>query len=114
MSVKKQHDLHFGKLKVKGFSDHYSCRCGTSTLLEGHRLAEILTALDIDETLGLVEEMDNAMTGEGYYEENFTFDAHSSDWVDIIPPNVIISDMYTMRLLDLKELLEEWIKFMQK
>lgn len=71
---------------------------------------EVLSDRD---SLGLLEEINLALNGN-YFEEIYRPDGSSVDKIEITPPNAIINESFTISLIELKLLLEEWITYINK
>ncbi len=65
------------------------------------------------ECIGLIEDMDASQNGE-YYEEYFALDfsyASDSDQIRLIPPNIQLDNL-TITMSDMKQILQEWLEFL--
>lgn len=112
MTIKEQYKLIFSKMKMEGFSDSFMCT-GSSYVNGSLQLATLLRALSDKEPDGLLEEVNLALTG-GDYEEYYSIDMSSVDTIRMIPPNAIINNSFSISLIDLKQILEEWIYFINQ
>jgi len=111
MTIKQQYDIKFHKQTSKGFSDYYYSH-GNDSILGSLELSELLRAVSNDEAELMLEEINEIINTGFSYEESYSFN-NSPISVDFNPPNVTINGTYTLPLLDLKQLLEEWIAFTQ-
>jgi hypothetical protein len=114
MTKQEQYNLSFQKINTPEFNNYYDCN-GDSSVEGSIGLALLLQSISKNEAGGLLEEVDLAISETGY-EEDYVLDFDSSIWIDFIPPNAILHYSggivsYTVPLNDLKELLEEWITF---
>lgn len=71
---------------------------------------QIIAQLERIEIEALLSEIEQAIVG-GYYEDYFNSDGTSADEIRIIPPNIIINQVCTVSLVDMKALLNEWLNF---
>lgn len=97
---------------MMGFSDSFICR-GTININASLQLANILEILSDGDSVGLLDEINLALNGN-FFEEIYRPDGSSVDKIEITPPNAIINENFTISLIELKELLEEWIGFVNK
>lgn len=112
MRVKNIYRLDFGKIRSKEFSDTYSC--GYNLSIEGSfELGTLLSILSNLESKFFLEELNKAISGV-HFEEDYVPDFSTDVWVDFKPPIAVISDTFSIDLLELKELMEDWILFMNK
>ena len=109
MTKREFYKLQFSKIKTTGYSDSFIC-IGSNTVVGSLQLANLLDVLSDREPDSLLEEIELTING-GYYEEIYRIDGSSVDKVELMPPNAIINDDFTIALTDLKELLEGWIQF---
>lgn len=109
MSVIQQYKLNFIKISYEGNKVYYRCNM-IQTNQESLALSELLNYIG-KYPEGLIDEIDSAQSEE-YFDEIYSFDTAPGDFgLKIILPNAIIEQMgysYTISLIDLKELLEEW------
>ncbi len=61
-----------------------------------------------NEVIGFISEIHNAQQGL-YYQKEFLTDVFYT--IEIIPPNVIIDEDFTVPMAEIKGLLEEWLVF---
>lgn len=74
---------------------------------------QIIDRLSIYEIQSLLQSMQNAINGE-YYEEIYSSERIDDQSVEIHPPNVIINEICIIPLIDMRDLLLEWITFMNQ
>lgn len=117
MSIKDQYHLSFSKIRsTEDNSIFYSCD-GNNEIQGSIVLSELLQSISDKESDTLLEEVEHAISGTND-EEDYLLDQDSSTWVEFNSPNAIIYGggglySFTMTLLNLKQLLEEWIVFIQ-
>ncbi|MFT5823142.1 MAG: hypothetical protein ACI8ZM_004402 [Crocinitomix sp.] len=112
MSIKAAYKLNFGKIVSQGHSDFYVCNW--SNEIEGSlELGELLQTLADEESQFFLEELNIVIVGEEH-EAYYSLDQAIHVWVDFSPPNAVISDTFTISLIDLKELIEDWIAFVKQ
>lgn len=85
---------------------------------ETNALSELLTtSRDVDTTWSIIEEIDLALLGEEFDGE-IAFNVTPGDFsLTLTPPEAVIglySYTYKIPLVDLKELLQEWLAFISK
>lgn len=112
MSRRQEYNLNFNKVNSSVFSPLFIC-IGNENTAGSLELASLLRSISDKESDGLLEEVNLALTG-GDYEEYYSPDGSAVDTIKITPPNAIYNDYYTISLFDLKELLEEWIDFINQ
>ena len=71
---------------------------------------QIISRLSIHEIQSLLQNIQNAIKGE-YYEEIYSSERTDDTSVEIHPPNVIINEIYSIPLIDIRDLLQEWLAF---
>ncbi len=108
MVIKEKYSLSFQKINWDS-RIRYSCFSANNSINGSPQLANLLDVLSDREPDGLLEEVNLALIG-GDYEP----DMSSVDTIRITPPNAIINDSYTISLIELKQLLEEWIEFVKQ
>ncbi len=115
MEVKDQYELFFSKIRDNDSGNiFYSCE--GNNLVEGSIcLSLLLTSIANIEAETLLQEINTAI-GNVDFEEDYLLDFDSSIWLDFNPPEVRINytgglSSYTMTLISLQQLLEEWIDF---
>lgn len=113
MKKSEQYRLWFSKSQASDGRVRYSCypAIRTTTSDESYYLAGLLDLLSDSEPKYLLEEIENALNNK-YFEEYYSLD-HSGpdDSIQILPPNVILNNSFSISLIELKLLLEEWILF---
>lgn len=112
MTKREQYKLNFEKLKIDNSYYRYGCVSSNTTINGSPQLANLLDVLSDREPDGLLEEVNLALTG-GDYEEYYSPDMSSVDNIKITPPNAVINNSFTISLIDLKKLLQEWIAFIE-
>jgi hypothetical protein len=112
MTKREQYGLNFSRLKMLGFSDSFICG-GTTTINGSTQLANLLEVLSDRESENFLEEVVLALNG-GNYEEIYRPDSSSVDKIQITPSNAIINDDLIISLIELKQLLEEWVAYINK
>lgn len=109
MAKQEQYKLNFIKINYEGNKVYHRCNM-IQTNQESLALSELLNYIG-KYPEGLIDEIDNAQSGQDF-DEIYSFDTAPGDFgLKILPPNAIIEQMgysYTISLIDLKELLEEW------
>ena len=70
----------------------------------------IINRLNDDESKALIRDIDNALLGK-YFDNFFCAQSIEDENIEIHPPNIVINDMCTIPLTDMKAILEEWIAF---
>jgi hypothetical protein len=111
MSRHEQYNLQFGKMKDDSIYEFVCYQIGNNQPY--YRLAEKLRLMHKIECIALIDSIDAALNGQ-YYEQYFSVDrdsASDSDGIEIIPPNIIIDDIITIPMEHMKEILQEWIDF---
>lgn len=109
MTKSEQYGLTFSKQKTTGFSAMYNCG-GSDSIAGSLILANMLEVLSDRESDGFLEEVDLAISN-GDFIDVYRPDSSSVDVFELIPPNAVINGSFTIALIDLKELLEEWIDY---
>lgn len=112
MNIKKKYNLEFIKTKHPEFRDFYTCRNNTPTCPGSYILSFLLTGLSQCESECFLEEIEASLNSR-YYEEDYVLDWDSSTQIRILPPNVKINE-FVISLSDMKQLLEEWIRFIKQ
>lgn len=110
MTKKEQYALSFIKIS-DNLGDMYICT-GKENVQGSLQLASLLRSVSDKEPDGLLEEVALAIAG-GDYEEYYSPDGSAVDTIKIVPPNAIYNDYYTVILIELKQLLQEWISFIE-
>lgn len=110
MTKKEQYSLKFVKIKDSVNSDTYLCQ-GDFSVQGSLKLAHLLSILSNREPQYLLEEVNLALSN-GDFEEYYLPDASVTDVIRIVPPNIIVNG-FTITLLNLKQLLQEWIAFIE-
>ena len=85
---------------------------GKENVQDSLQLASLLRSVSDKEPDGLLEEVALAIAG-GDYEEYYSPYGSAVDTIKIVPPNAIYNDYYTVTLIELKQLLQEWISFIE-
>jgi len=112
MTKREQYNLNFEKLKINGSYFRFGCSSYNALIHGSLQLSSLLDVLSNREPDGLLEEVNLALSGQ-CFEDIYRPDGSSIDKVEIFPPNAIVNDSFTISLIDLKELLEEWISFVE-
>lgn len=112
MTKQELYKLNFEKLNIKDWGIRYGCTSYSNNVTGSSQLASLLDTLSDREPDYLLEEINLALSG-GDYEEYYSPDMSGVESVRISPPNAIINDDFSISLIDLKELLEEWIEFVE-
>ena len=91
----------------------YSCNPAirTATPDISFHLANLLDTLSNREPHLLLEEIVNAINNKEFEEFYSPDNSPISDSIQLVPPNVVLNQLVTIELTDLKSLLEEWIQF---
>lgn len=113
MSKREQYKLNFEKLKLDNSYYRYGSSSSDNSINGSLVLANLLDVLSDREPNGLLEEIELALNS-GDFEEVYRPDGSSADKIEIIPPNAIINESFTIALVDLKILLQEWIEFIEQ
>lgn len=71
---------------------------------------QIIDRLSIFEIQSLLQSIQNADNGD-YYEEIYSSERIDDESVEIHPPNIIINEICIIPLIDMRDLLQEWITF---
>lgn len=109
MTKGEQYKLGFTKSHISGWGILYHCT-QTEVTNDSIYLARLLNTLS-NHAEPLLEDVETALTGTPE-DEYYTFNVSSvDDSVRFLPPNAIINGDYTISLVNLKALLEEWIAF---
>lgn len=111
MATHEQYNLKFGKNIYDNDNEFVCYQIGNNQTY--YRLAEKLRLMHKIECIGLIEDI-NAAQNNQYYEQYFAIDrdsASDSDGIEILPPNVIIDSSIIIPLQDMKEILQEWLAF---
>lgn len=115
MTKQEQYKLRFNKIGYDANKTYYRCNM-VETNQESLALSELLNNIG-NYPDGLLDEIHSAQNGQ-YFDEIYSFDMALGDFgLKIIPPNAVVEQMgysYTMSLLDLKLLLEEWTDFIEQ
>jgi hypothetical protein len=108
MSKREQYGLSFYKwTDVKSGKIHYICKreeVGPFSELQ------ILSRLDVEDSQFLIDEINKAQQGLDY-DDIPTSDSIEDILIEYSSPNVSINQILTITMPDFKELLEEWILF---
>jgi hypothetical protein len=113
MTRREQYNLIFRRIIDDGYTEFLCYQLDND--LPYARLAEKLRLMHKVECLGLIETIEDAENNQ-YYEEYFSLDrdaASDTDEIRILPPNVIIDQDIIIPFQDMKELLQEWVTFME-
>lgn len=112
MSIKTTYNLRFSK--TTGYYGATMYFCDWDLTIPGSlELGTLLQGLSDREPDLFLEDLNFALSGGGY-EEDYHLDGVSSIHVNFLPPNAQLItpySTYSISLLDLKELLEDWIAF---
>ncbi|MFP3832867.1 hypothetical protein [Chryseobacterium sp. SIMBA_028] len=111
MDIKKKYNLEFIRTKHPTFSNSFSCRNNIPEFPGSYVLSSLLTGLSDLESKAFVEEIEAAQDGR-YYEEDYLLDWDSFTPIKIRPPNAEING-FVINLSELKQLLEEWNRFVK-
>ncbi|ARS34594.1 hypothetical protein [Pontibacter actiniarum] len=107
MTKREQYKLTFNKIKNRVY-------CGQSEITtESYFLCSLLNQLSDREPEYLLDEIKLAVAGQDFDAFYSVDGALFSDGVHIQPPNAIINEKYEVKLVDLKQLLDEWIAFVR-
>jgi hypothetical protein len=110
MTKREQYKLSFDKMNIPNWGVRYTCT-QTQVTDDSIYLSQLLDLLSVRQADEFLYELNNALSG-AYFEEYFSFNASSIDYsVRIMPPNVVINGTYSITLNNLKELVEEWVQF---
>lgn len=111
MSRKSEFHLSFSKATIDGIIFHF---CDATQTGQPQTFATILEGYDKFYTEDLIEAITNAQTGQ-YYADYHHPDSLTDDFgITIAPPNVVISSHnYKITLQVWKELMQEWLAFLQ-
>lgn len=111
MVKSRQYQLQFVKGKSGSFSE-YRCDSLPGDLLN-MSLAKKLSQMHKIECKGLIEVLEDVQGGK-HYEPFFAIDADTasdSDGIEISPPYIIIDTIHSVDIVEMKQLLEEWLEF---
>ena len=112
MSRREELNLHFRKIQTaRGFN--FSCESGVTT---GPSLdyAIILSGYDIAYTQHLINNIVAAQNNEPFEVSHLTDNLLDDFEVRIVPPNVEVTDSnYVIPMQVWKELMQEWLAFLQ-
>ena len=111
MSRKEEFNLRFEKyIRQTGTEVYY---CDTSALGQSRTFALILSGYDRFYTDDLIEEIENAQAWDYYVDYHHPDSLTEHFAVIIVPPNVLISSHnYQIPLQVWKELMQEWLAFL--
>ena len=70
----------------------------------------IINRLDDNDATALIRNIDNALQGK-HFDETICIQSIEDEDIEIHPPNIIINNICTLPLTDMKTILEEWIAF---
>jgi hypothetical protein len=107
MTKREKYGLTF--LTTNTIDGYKGYRCFKEDVDEFSHL-QILSHMDNSEIKDLIEELEKALNGE-YYEQYFTSDGVEADSIELNYPNVIINEHLTISMVELLELLQEWLAF---
>lgn len=116
MVIKEKYSLRFSKIRNNDNSIFYSC-VGNTNIEGSIILSHLLQTAASDEAETLLEEIEYAIVGKND-EEDYLFDQNSSTWIEFSANNAIVYDgggifKHQISLINLKQLLEEWIEFVK-
>lgn len=110
MTKRELYRLNFQKLNIQNWGIRFTCTSFSPSTSGSPQLAMLLDVLSDREPDSLLEEIESALNGDDF-EEIYRPDSSTVDKIEIIPPNAIINESFTISLTELKALLEEWIEF---
>ena len=109
MEMKNKYGLDFINQKNSDGSTTKICK---RNVLDKESELQIISRLDSFETNSLISELDNAIKGK-YYDFYFCTDSIDDSIIYITKLSVIINDIFEIPIQDMKDLLGEWILFLQ-
>lgn len=111
MNLKERYKLNFEKNNIDSWGEHFRCY-QTDETQESFALSTLLTKLNKIEARLFSDEIQRSLNGESF-EENYVIngDISNHNSIEIIPPNAVIDKFLEISLLELKELLNDWINF---
>lgn len=71
-----------------------------------------IESLTKHEAEAFIHDMERCLRSQGNVDEGFFSDSVAYLDISYQYPNVVIDDAYTIPMIDMKELLEEWLEFM--
>lgn len=112
MTKREYYNLEFQKINAPGFSSRYFCGVKESTIANNY-ISTLLSDLGRKESPYVLAEIENALNSK-YYEQYYTLDGSmGNNGLQILPPNALIHNEFEICLLELKEILEEWIEYIK-
>ncbi len=113
MTKREQYNLVFSKFYDQKFK-RYRYACKHIGEINQYNELQFLQRFDnAHETLGLIDEINMALNGQ-YYEEYFSTDSTEDIEIRLLFPNVIFGENdLTIPMIDLEELLQEWLEFIK-
>ncbi|NOQ72106.1 MAG: hypothetical protein GQ574_08900 [Crocinitomix sp.] len=112
MTTKENYHLTFSKVRSRNIGFVYTCTPNDPRIEGSATLSNLLEHLADDEAKFLLEEVNLVISG-AVFQDNYSLNNGAHVWVDFEPPNALISDIHLIPLTDLKELLEEWIAYVE-
>ena len=109
MEMKNKYGLDFINQKNSDGSTTKICK---RNVLDKESELQIISRLDSFETNSLISVLDNAIKGK-YYDFYFCTDSIDDSIIYITKLSVIINDIFEIPIQDMKDLLGEWILFLQ-
>ncbi|RQO69641.1 hypothetical protein DBR43_16350 [Pedobacter sp. KBW06] len=110
MTKREQYGLTFSHWVSPGNGQRTPmCR---KDVIDDFSFLQVINYFSINETKFLIEELEKAINGEQY--DNYPSSQLFDDlWMELHHPNVHIYETDVIPMTDFKELLEEWLCFLQ-